>query len=328
MTAAISLLFQKVEEKHGWLLAAHCLAFLTASKHGLSESEMEDLVSLDDEVLADLYQHHLPPVRRVPPLLWSRLRSCLAGHLVDSEAGGVMVANWRHGQVRQAARLRYLSRPRDLQYCHAVMADFFLGTYGGGTPKPFKYTEVQRQRFGLKSKEAEEDRQVPEMPLHFQSSTSPRYNLRKLSELCHHLARAGRTDDLCKHCLFNYSWLHAKLSSGPLASLLAEFEDAAILLEDAATVRQVRLVAACLRLGGAFLAGQPAMLGPQLTGRLLPEQAHSPHIHSLLRQCDRWQLTYTLSPPLVSLSLPHPMAPSQLHNCHSHCIVTTSAPQV
>ena len=51
VTEAIDLLFQKVEERHGYLLVAHCLAYITAAKHGLSESEMENVVSLDDEVI-------------------------------------------------------------------------------------------------------------------------------------------------------------------------------------------------------------------------------------------------------------------------------------
>jgi hypothetical protein len=41
------------------------------------------------------------------------------------------------------------------------------GTYGGGKSKPFRYTEVQRHRFQLKSKEGTADRQVPLMPLSF-----------------------------------------------------------------------------------------------------------------------------------------------------------------
>ena len=35
-----------------------------------------------------------------------------------------------------------------------------MGTFGNGKPKPFKFTEIQRHRFGLKSKDAAEDRQV------------------------------------------------------------------------------------------------------------------------------------------------------------------------
>ena len=76
-----------------------------------------------------------------------------------------------------------------------------------------KLTHIWLLRFGLKSKEAAEDRQLPEQPLHFLTNTGElvRYNLRKLGELPYHLARAGRTQDLLTHCLFNYDWLYAKV---------------------------------------------------------------------------------------------------------------------
>ena len=94
---SIFLLFEKVENKHGWLLVSHALSYVTASKNGVSEPEIEDLISLDDKVLYalilnrtgrvilysritnlnfssrdDIYQYHLPPFRRIPPLLWTR----------------------------------------------------------------------------------------------------------------------------------------------------------------------------------------------------------------------------------------------------------------
>ena len=90
---------------------------------------------------------------------------------MDSEAGGLTVTNWNHRQFREAALARYLTKTKDQAYIHSLLADFFLGTYGGGNPKAFRYTEVQRHRFGLKTKEAEADRQVPEMPLAFKSET-------------------------------------------------------------------------------------------------------------------------------------------------------------
>ena len=67
-------LFERVENKHGWMLVSHALSYITASKNGVSEPEMEDLISLDDRVLDDIYQYHLPPNRRIPPLLWTRVR--------------------------------------------------------------------------------------------------------------------------------------------------------------------------------------------------------------------------------------------------------------
>jgi hypothetical protein len=74
----------------------HALAYITAAKSGLSESELEDLISLDDKVLDDVYQYHLPPVRRIPPLLWTRIRNDLPNYLSEREADGVSVMNWYH----------------------------------------------------------------------------------------------------------------------------------------------------------------------------------------------------------------------------------------
>ena len=78
---SIFLLFEKVETKHGWLLVSHALSYVTASKNGVSEPEIEDLISLDDKVLDDIYQYHLPPFRRIPPLLWTRYISTLNQNL-------------------------------------------------------------------------------------------------------------------------------------------------------------------------------------------------------------------------------------------------------
>ena len=75
------------------------------------------------------------------------------------------------------------------------------------------------------TKEAAEDRQLPDQPLHFLTNTGEllRYNLRKLGELTFHLARAGRIQDLLTHCLFNYDWLYAKVRErniGPLSLII------------------------------------------------------------------------------------------------------------
>jgi len=68
-------------------------------------------------------------------------------------------------------------------YFHSSIADYYLGIWGGGNPKPFKYTEIQRHRFNLQNKEGSADRKVPVQPLLFYSKegTVTRYNLRKVS---------------------------------------------------------------------------------------------------------------------------------------------------
>ncbi|XP_063848129.1 LOW QUALITY PROTEIN: NACHT and WD repeat domain-containing protein 2-like [Scylla paramamosain] len=285
---SIMMLFSKVEVKHGRLLVSHALAYITASKNGLSESELEDLISLDDKVLDDVYQYHMPPVRRIPPLLWTRIRNDLPNYLSDCEADGVSVLNWYHRQFNEAARKRYFTNQNQAMYFYSMIADYFLGMWGGGVPKPFKYTEIQRHRFNLKSKEGLADRKVPAQPLVYYNKEGKitRYNLRKFGELPFHLVRARRFEDLYTHVLFNYQWLHAKLSSCPLQAVLSDFEDASAHIDDRDQIRELMLVADALRLGGAILSQYPDMLAPQLIGRLLPEMDANPHVKSLLGQCD------------------------------------------
>ena len=287
---SIFLLFEKVETKHGWPLVSHALAYVTAAKSGVSETELEDLISLDDKVLDDIYQYHLPPVRRIPPLLWTRVRSDLPGYLSDSEADGVSVINWYHRQFRDAAKDRYFKSDVEDLYFHSLMSDFFLGKYGGGIPKAFKFTEIQKHRFNLASKDSEADRQIPAMPLVFLTKDGKisRYNLRKFGELPYHLVRCRQFEDLYVNVLFNYQWLYAKMSACPLQTVLSDFEDACAHMTDKQKneKREITLVADSLRLGGAILGQYPDMLAPQLVGRLLSEMDNNANIRSLLRQCD------------------------------------------
>ena len=51
VTECISLLFQKLEAKHGWFMVAHSLAYITAAKTGITQSELEDLISLGESLL-------------------------------------------------------------------------------------------------------------------------------------------------------------------------------------------------------------------------------------------------------------------------------------
>ena len=67
---------------------------------------------------------------------------------------------------------RYFLDDTDYLYFHSYMSDYFLGTYGGGLfsfvstsfcsgiLKPFRYTEIQKHTFHLKSKDDNKDRQA------------------------------------------------------------------------------------------------------------------------------------------------------------------------
>lgn len=191
---SIMHLFDKVELQHGRTLVAYALSYVTASKCGVSESELEDLISLDDIVLNDVYQYHLPPARRIPPLLWTRIRSDLPNYLTERDADGVSVMNWYHRQFREASIERYLNDQNQKRYFHSEIADYFIGMWGGGVEKPFKYTEVQRVRFGMETDEGKGDRKVPPQPNVYYGADGSvtRFNGRKFGELPYHLGKLKR----------------------------------------------------------------------------------------------------------------------------------------
>ena len=106
-------MMQKIVCKHTTRLTCQCFYFILLFKLSVcscfSLSELEDVLSCDDEVLNDVYQYHTPPLRRLPPLLWVRIQDDLDDYLVTSGADGIQVIRWYHRQFHTVASERYLS---------------------------------------------------------------------------------------------------------------------------------------------------------------------------------------------------------------------------
>ncbi|KAM7387824.1 hypothetical protein PAMP_024037 [Pampus punctatissimus] len=73
----MSELFLMLEKKHGRELVGGALGYIVLARKGLLEAELRDVMSLDDDVIREVYRYSLPPTPsliRLPPLLWARLR--------------------------------------------------------------------------------------------------------------------------------------------------------------------------------------------------------------------------------------------------------------
>lgn len=68
----------------GKILVSHAFGYISASKSGLKEPELEDLLSLDDIVFNDVYQFWTPPIKKTLPSLWFRIHADI-GELSNSE---------------------------------------------------------------------------------------------------------------------------------------------------------------------------------------------------------------------------------------------------
>ncbi|XP_064598836.1 uncharacterized protein LOC135465527 [Liolophura sinensis] len=255
--AAINSLFDRVEMLHGKVFVSRALTLLTLSVSGLTESELEDILSCDEEVLNDVYQYWLPPVRRLPPLLLVRMKADLGEYLVDRGADGVRVFYWYHRQFIETATDRYCSDEQVNTKVHTLLADYFRGTWNGAAKS---FTDSTGQ-------DGEADRFVAAQPLSFGSNP----NMRKLNNLPHHLICANMLSVLKQDVCLNMEFLLAKLKASSLRFVLDDFEEARQTFPDD---EDINLVLEALRLSQDALLYDPKELPCQLLGRLPAEKEH------------------------------------------------------
>ncbi|KAF6095948.1 NACHT and WD repeat domain containing 1 [Phyllostomus discolor] len=204
----------RLEQTHGQLLVSRVLGYIVSSRRGLSEPELKDVLSLDDEVLQAVYRDWTPPSRellRFPPLLWVRLRRDLGNCLARRPMDGFTLLAIAHRQLTEVIRERYLSGSEKAKR-HGMLADFFLGTWSQGTKKLITLPLV--------GKPLNLDRKVAPQPLWFSDTVA---NLRKLKELPHHLLHSGRIEELKQEVLGSMDWISCRGVSGGIESLLDDF---------------------------------------------------------------------------------------------------------
>ncbi|XP_039099186.1 NACHT domain- and WD repeat-containing protein 1 [Hyaena hyaena] len=212
---AMHQLCARLEQTHGHLLVAHVLGYIVSSRHGLSEAELKDVLSLDDEVLQAVYQDWTPPSKellRFPPLLWVRLRRDLGHCLARRPVDGFTLLAVAHRQLAEVVQERYLSGAERARM-HGVLADFFSGAWSQGTKKLITLPLV--------GKPLNLDRMVAPQPLWFSDTVA---NLRKLKELPHHLVHSGRLEELKQEVLGSMNWISCRAIAGGLDSLLDDFD--------------------------------------------------------------------------------------------------------
>jgi hypothetical protein len=117
---------------HGLLLVGRMLGYLAASRHGLAENEILEILFADREYRARLNQaieqtrHEMPPrATRIPIAIWSRLRFDLEPYLAERAARGTVVLTFYHRQIGELARTHFLEMSKVHWHPHERLADFF-----------------------------------------------------------------------------------------------------------------------------------------------------------------------------------------------------------
>ena len=259
-------LFERLEIKYGKDSLHHTLAYITAARTGISEAELEDVLSCDDVVLESVFSNWTPPARRVPPSLWARIKADIAPFLAVHVENGVLLITWAHQQFHNVAMERYMfSDEKELCRCHSELADYFIGRWTQGAKKG-------------DGKGVVKDCHVSPQPLQFSNRV---FNYRKLKELPFHLLKSDDFDRLKQSALCNYEFLLVKLKATSVHDVIDDFIEALAVRPDEP---DLKLVYETLQLSTEALNVSADQLSSQLIGRLASSRSPSPFIARLLRQ--------------------------------------------
>ena len=230
MPGLITKLFERLESRYGEMFVHHALSYITVAKYGLSLAELEDILSCDDEVLDSIFEWWVPPFRRIPPLLWARVRNELGIYLAERGTDGISAYGWYHRQFWETARDRYLNKTFGnnkepfLEKAHLALADYFDGRWEAGKLYPDPDNPNPKKK-DLKQKI--EDRQLPKQSLIVSGDreTGRKLNKRKLNELPYHLIKLKDWDRFLK-LVFNLEYVEVKFEAGIGYDCLSELIEA------------------------------------------------------------------------------------------------------
>ena len=100
----LSQIFRTLQKQFGKRLVYVALSFLTQSNDGISDTEMEDLLSLHDGVMIVVNQFAIrnkySSAVRFPSVIWLRLRHALSGLICSKDEGKLF---WYHRQIWETA---------------------------------------------------------------------------------------------------------------------------------------------------------------------------------------------------------------------------------
>ncbi|NXE72595.1 NWD2 protein, partial [Cochlearius cochlearius] len=310
---SIEQLFWSLENKCGSRLLSRALGYITMSKSGLSEMELEDILALDNSVMYELSEsvRESNPLR-IPYIYIARLKEGLQGYLIERQVKNVTLLLWANRHLQLIAQKLYLHNEEDLHEMHTVMAEYFLGVWSGGRRKPFcsndQYLNGCPDHDGRGLNEDEKhcmdqaafDRQAPDQPWVFQCNPLEPdiffINHRKMTELIHHLTRCGRTDDLLYGVIMNFSWLYTMIRIGQFDKALSDIELAYTYSQE----KELKFLASTLRSIKFKVVKYPGSLSAELQQRLLPVVSSLPKLRHLLLECDKDGPKYCSIVPLHS----------------------------
>lgn len=286
VTEAIWALFGECEKKHGQMLVRCALGYFTCGLYGLTETELDDVLSCNDSLLCDIYKFHNPPeegVIRIPPLLWVRIRHDLGAYIVERQADNAKVMAWYHRQFIEAANKRYCCNSGEFKQMHNDLADLFLAE---DTVKRTIHLTYRNLTLSDANRRITVQPLVPE-------------NRRKIKCLLHHLLKADNIETLTPNVICNLNYIKCYLATFSmskflitLTKIIEHFKPLVQSELSALYLQEIGLLHDVLNFSQSHIDITTCSLEVQLVGQFLPYLTSAPHTKSaIVRLCEQAQLS-------------------------------------
>ena len=95
ITETIIYLLKNIEKRFNKIVFKKCLFYLTYFENrGISESELEGILSIDNQVLDNVFEKDHPPIRKFPISIWYMYQYELNEYLTHKEIDNISVIAW------------------------------------------------------------------------------------------------------------------------------------------------------------------------------------------------------------------------------------------
>lgn len=216
---AILHILMRLESKLGSTFVQNAVSFLTISERGLTETEWEDALACDDEVLDEVFSYHdqNTNITRCPQLFMARLRYHLRELLVQRDDHNLPVFYWANKAIETVIYRNYLMIGSETfsglyHHCNRVLADLFYA----------EESIVRTLHMRKRKMKIENAKRLTAVRLLSSSNT------RKLQLLPKFLYRSANEANILQEykekILCNMKWLLTKLRARLFSEVLRDFD--------------------------------------------------------------------------------------------------------
>ncbi|KAI8929230.1 hypothetical protein BC831DRAFT_6231 [Entophlyctis helioformis] len=132
VSKTLELVFATLEKEYIAGVVATVCSILTLSRDGLASTEIEDMLSLKDDILQRTILWTTARVTRISPVFFLRLLNALTDTgllMVRLGPNGTPLFRWTEPEFAECARSRYLSTSEEQTMYAGLLCDYFSGKY-------------------------------------------------------------------------------------------------------------------------------------------------------------------------------------------------------